>query len=106
MQNSLKLVKKIFTLLFILIPASSFSQNAGDIIEENTVVADTSTQTDLLDLAKSLFKIKPKTLEEEKNKKVYFSIIPTSAEIPGGGNALITTTTAGFYLGDRDKTYL
>ena len=39
-------------------------------------------------------------------KRVYYSFIPLSMSVPGGGNALITSTTAGFYLGDRHTTYL
>lgn len=67
---------------------------------------DTSKQTDLIDIAKKILKIKPKAIQEEKDKEIYFSFLPISAEVPGGGNALITATTAGFYLGNRDSTYL
>lgn len=98
--------KSLLLFLFTLFPFITYSQNASNAISENNIVRDTSQQKDLIDIGKSILKIKPKTLEEEKNKKVYFSILPTSAEIPGGGNALITSTTAGFYLGDRDNTFL
>jgi len=100
------LEKSLLLFLFTLFPFITYSQNASNAISENNIVRDTSQQKDLIDIGKSILKIKPKTLEEEKNKKVYFSILPTSAEIPGGGNALITSTTAGFYLGDRDNTFL
>src|SRR5690606_41326624 len=50
--------------------------------------------------------IKPEEIKRERNRKVYFSILPLSTEIPGGGRALITSTTAGFYLGDRKTAYL
>lgn len=98
--------KKLILILLILFPFVTYSQNAGDAISENNIVRDTSRQTDLIDIAKRALKIKPKTVEEERNKKVYFSFLPLSTEVPGGGNAFITTTTAGFYLGDRDSTYL
>jgi hypothetical protein len=93
-------------LILTLFPLFSYCQNAGDAIAENNVKSDTSKQKDLLDIGKSILKIKPKPLEEEKNKKTYFSILPISGSLPGGGNVLITATTAGFYLGDRDSTYL
>lgn len=98
--------KRIVWFLLFICPLMVYSQNAGDVISENNVVRDTSRQTDLIDIAKQVLNIKSQTIEEEKNKKVYFSVLPLSTEVPGGGTALITATTAGFYLGDRDSTYL
>jgi len=100
------LEKILLLVLFILLPFITYSQNASNAISENNIVRDTSRQTDLIDIAKRILKITPKTVEEERNKKIYFSILPISTEIPGGGSALITATTAGFYLGNRDSTYL
>ena len=105
-QKRQLLEKGLLLFVFIIFPFITYSQNAGNALSENNIVRDTSKQTDLIDIAKRILKIQPKTIEEERNKKVYFSILPISTEIPGGGNALITATTAGFYLGDRDSTYL
>src|SRR5690606_14085410 len=100
-----RLFRAIYSCLFFaLFPLFTYSQNASNAIAENNIASDTSKQRDLLDIGKSILKIKPKTIEEEKNKKAYFSILPTSGALPGGGNILITSTTAGFYLGNRDST--
>lgn len=98
--------KFVLFVVFILFPYITYSQNAGNAIAENHVVPDTSRQTDLIDIAKRILKITPKSIEEERNRKIYFSFLPLSTEVPGGGSALITATTAGFYLGNRDSTYL
>ena len=45
-------------------------------------------------------------MKSESGKNLYFSFLPLSSTVPGGGKALITSTTAGFYLGPRDSTYL
>lgn len=67
---------------------------------------DTTGKKDLIDVGKSLFHVdaKPDTLH--KNKALYFSILPLTSAVPGGGTAIFTATTAGFYLGERNTTYL
>jgi outer membrane protein assembly factor BamA len=40
------------------------------------------------------------------NKKFYISLLPSSAGIPGGGTAFITSTNISYYLGDRKTTTL
>ncbi len=40
-----------------------------------------------------------------KGKRVYFSLLPLSTSVPGW-KVLVTSTQAGFYLGDRKNTYL
>jgi hypothetical protein len=83
------------------------AQNASDIIPVNKHVQDTSKQTDLIDIAKGFFKIRPNKIREQREKKVYFSILPIGANVPGGtGRALITSTTAGTYLGSPKTTNL
>lgn len=94
-------------ILFFLLPASLPAQNAPNTIPQNNAVKDTSRQTDLIDIAKDLFHIKPQKIREERDKKIYFSILPVSSSAPGGsGRALITSTTAGIYLGSRRTTNL
>ena len=98
---------KISVIIICLLPLGLFAQNTGNMIPQPTVVGDTAKQTDLIDIAKDLFKISPKKIRTEKGKRIYFSIIPVSTSVPGGsGRALITSTTAGMYLGPRKTTYL
>ncbi len=74
-------------------------------IDPNRLI-DTAGKKDITDVARSIFHISSKPVEAKKNKTIYFSILPLSYAVPGGGQALFTSTTAGFYLGDRSTTYL
>lgn len=94
-------------ILLFLLPLSLLAQNGPNTIPQNNAIKDTSGQTDLIDIAKDLFNIKPQKIREEREKKVYFSILPVSGTVPGGsGRALITSTTAGVYLGPSRTTNL
>ena len=93
----------LFLLLFI-INSSLRAQNASNAISANNQVRDTAIKRDLIDIAKSLFKIKPKPRIDTGEKRIYFSALPIGANVPGGGRALITSTSAGFYLGNRKTT--
>lgn len=85
----------------------SFGQNAGDAIIQHKKSLDTARQTDLIDIGKALFRIRPGKIREEQDKKVYFSILPIGGTAPGGtGNALITSTSATMYLGPKKTTNL
>ena len=66
---------------------------------------DTTGQKDLIDIARSVFKFKHRKYHKEQ-KEIYFSILPLSTNVPGGSKALVTSTTAGFYLGPRRTTYI
>lgn len=97
----------VIFLLISLLPLSSLAQKktwkqqtAMEIIE------DTTRRVDVIDVVKSQFKFNPKTMKRSEGKKVYFSLLPVSSAIPGGGTALITSTSAGFYLGSRRNTFL
>ena len=85
-----------------MIPGILFAQKA---IDPNKLV-DTANKKDLVDIGRSIFHITPKPVEEKTGKSFYFSALPLSYSVPGGGRALFTTTTAGFYMGDRATTYL
>ncbi|MBC8033479.1 MAG: BamA/TamA family outer membrane protein [Chitinophagaceae bacterium] len=88
-----------------LFPLALMGQKAPNTLPQNNEVKDTARQTDLIDVAKGLFKIKSKPVREEKEKRIYFSFLPISSNPPGGsGNALVTSTTAGIYLGSRRTT--
>jgi len=71
----------------------------------NQVFIDTSGQKDLIDIGRSLFRFKPRKNYRER-KEIYFSFLPISSSVPGGSKALVTSTTAGFYLGPRKTTYI
>jgi len=91
-------------LLFFITTLSLRAQNASNAISANNQVRDTAIKRDLIDIAKSLFKIKPKPRIDTGEKRIYFSALPIGANVPGGGRALITSTSAGFYLGNRKTT--
>lgn len=95
---------KYIVIILFLIPASVMAQST---IPQKGAVVDTSGQLDLIDIGKSLFHIKPSQIKEQNDKRLYFSILPVSSSVPGGsGHALITSTTAGMYLGPRKTTNL
>lgn len=98
---------KSFLVCLCLLPAFSFAQDASNMIPQQSAGKDTSRQTDLIDIAKDLFHINPKKPRIQREKKIYFSILPIPGAVPGGaGRALITSTTAGTYLGPQSTTNL
>jgi hypothetical protein len=48
---------KSILLLLLLITVRVYAQNAGDVVPSNKQIGDTSRQTDLIDIGKSLFHI-------------------------------------------------
>ncbi len=94
-------------LLFGVSPVIILAQGSTIAQETRIIVADTAHQRDLIDIAKKLLKIKPEKQRNTDDKKVYFSFLPLSGSDPGStGKGIITSTTAGFYLGPRQNTYL
>lgn len=104
----MKVQKSIVNLFFLLCCSPAvLAQDASDMIPKQGALKDTSRQTDLIDIAKGLFNINPKNPRVQKEKKIYFSFLPIPGAVPGGaGRALITSTTAGTYLGPRNTTNL
>lgn len=104
------MIKRTTFTLLCLLPCALFAQNASDVIapaNKKIVPADTARQTDLIDIAKDLFHFKTPRKDQQNGKRVFFSILPIGASVPGGsGRALITSTTAGMYLGPRKTTNL
>lgn len=94
--------KSLLFIFLCLIPAMVFAQKAIDPSKQ----IDTASKKDLVDVARTVFHITRKPVEEKTGKSFYFSILPLSYSVPGGGRALFTSTTAGFYLGDRNTTYI
>lgn len=93
--------KLLLTILCCLLPFMLLAQTVTDTANMDV---DTTGQRDLIDIGRKLFKIKPRRRPGKKD--IYFSILPLSTSVPGGSKAIVTSTTAGFYLGDRDNTYL
>lgn len=94
--------KFFLTIFYCFIPFFLWAQTPSDTANRTI---DTTGRKDLLDIATTFFKFKPRSNYTER-KQVYFSILPVSSSIPGGSKALVTSTTAGFYLGDRKTTYI
>jgi hypothetical protein len=103
------MVKGIVFFCACLISFRLCAQNpSGAILPADSAMKykDTSGQRDIigviLDATHWHFKKPPKV----DGKRVYYSLLPLGTSVPGGGTALITATTAGFYLGPRETTYL
>ncbi len=93
----------LFILVFLNLPLIIKAQQVNN--SERDYI-DTANSKDLIDCVNSFFHISPQKIIRRKGKKIYFSLLPTSASVPGGGKALITSTRAGFYLGNRRNTFL
>ena len=101
------MLKVICSLLICLLPAILFAQSASTIIPQDVTQKDTAHQRDLIDIAKKVFRIRVNKVRQQEDKKVYFSVLPFSSGAPGGsGQAVVTSTTAGIYLGPRRTTNL
>src|ERR1700761_6880725 len=98
------MIKILIALLICLLPCLVFAQTPTDTLNRPDV--DTTGRRDLLDVANRLFHFQPRKYHNEAKKQLYFSVLPLSTSVPGGSKALVTSTTAGFYLGDRKTTYL
>ena len=95
--------------LFVSLPFHVSAQNKKPKKPEKVAsdfVADTTEKVDIIDVVQSQFQFAHKNLKRSSGKKIYFSLLPVSSVIPGGGKALITSTSAGFYLGNRRNTFL
>ena len=95
-----------FALFFLGTLSPIWAQRPGYELEPSTSKADTTRQKDLIDLAICMLNISPPKGPDSTGKSLYFSFLPFSATVPGGGQALITSTTAGFYTGNRTTTHM
>jgi hypothetical protein len=95
------MAKFLTVLLFCLLPCLLMAQAP---VDTTNVVVDTTGQKDLIDIIRPIFTFKPR--KSKQKKEIYFSFLPISTAVPGASKALVTSTTAGFYLGDRNDTYL
>lgn len=94
----------VIIFLLSMAPRLAWSQKKQQTTME--VIADTTRKVDIIDVVKSNFQFNPKKIQRRPGKNFYFSLLPTSSSLPGGGRALITSTSAGFYLGNRRNTFL
>src|ERR1700760_3734969 len=102
------MLKGFICILSVICPFYLWAQTPKDMLvaPASSLVKDTTGQRDLIGIFLDVTKIEIKHPRAETGRRVYFSILPLSTSVPGGGNALITSTTAGFYLGNRQETYL
>ncbi len=101
------MLKHWLLVLTCISPFCLLAQNpSGMIIPKKSHALDTAGQKDLLGLLKQLTHINIKKPPRVNGRKVYYSLLPIGTSVPGGGTALVTTTQAGFYLGDRSRTYI
>jgi len=94
--------KFILLALICLSPCFLYAQIP---VDTTNIYVDTTGKRDLIDVGRSLFKFKNRKYPKEQ-REIYFSILPISTIVPSGSSALVTSTTAGFYLGERKTTYL
>lgn len=100
--------KGLISVFGLFIPFCLWAQTPKDILVTpvDSLDRDTTGQRDLIEIFLRVTKIKIHHPRQEQGRRVYWTVLPLSTSVPGGGNALITSTNAGFYLGDRKETYL
>ncbi|HEU4555119.1 MAG TPA: hypothetical protein VFS25_19875 [Chitinophaga sp.] len=101
-------MRKQWLIICLLLPCMVWAQGKKlDSLQKQHYYPDEDTvpRLDMIDLFSDLFHIKSRNVPKRRGK-VYYSLIPVPSTIPGGGNALITTTNAAFYLGPRRTTRL
>jgi hypothetical protein len=99
------MLKALLAAVLCLICLASFAQNDSSSVKYRPI--DTIEKRDLIDIARSIVKIKSRKITgDDEKKKIYFSILPISTNNATDRRMLITSTTAGFYLGSRHTTYL
>ena len=87
----------LLVVMILFFPHTLLAQNA-------VLVRDTAGQKDLVDLFKSTFHLQTKKNLSSSKRKVYYSFLPIGTSVPGGGQALVTSTTAAFYVGNNYRT--
>ncbi len=79
---------------------------ASSLAQVGTQTPNPPVKRDLLGVVKDAFHVNTMRAQQSTGKKVHYSFLPVSSDVPGGGIALITSTTAGFYLGQNKSTSL
>lgn len=94
-------------LFLFLCSLGTRAQNpAGTLVPPDKMVDDTTGQRDIIGIVLAITHIHIRKTPKVQGKRVYYSIIPLGSSIPGGGEALITSTNAAFLLGDPKNTFL
>ncbi|WP_214069936.1 BamA/TamA family outer membrane protein [Mucilaginibacter sp. dw_454] len=96
--------KALLTVALCLLPFLLMAQNDNSSAKYRPI--DTVEKKDLIDLVRSFVNIQPRKISPQEKKKLYFSILPVSESGINDHRMLITSTTAGYYLGDPSDTYL
>lgn len=99
------MIKKLPVFFFCLLPGFLAAQNLEYKRDTLTNKSDTVQKVDLIDVFRSISDIQPRP-DTTRKKRLYFSFLPVSSSMVGPGRALITSTTAGFYLGEKATTSL
>ncbi|MFD1255169.1 BamA/TamA family outer membrane protein [Mucilaginibacter terrae] len=105
------MIKKLIVslMLSVIVPGILLAQDSTMVSTFKQMHNDTAGQNDLIDVFKSIFKPKAKLQAplEQVEGRVYLSFLPTASTLPdGGGKMFLTSTTAGFYLGNKETTNL
>ncbi|HZE85958.1 MAG TPA: hypothetical protein VE035_16680, partial [Puia sp.] len=107
---AMKIMAGPLVLFFFVSPGKGWAQTPKDMLiapaSSAVRVQDTAGQRDLIGIFLDVTKIHIKHPTTIDGRRVYYSLLPLSTSVPGGGTALITSTTAGFYLGNRKETYI
>ncbi|MCC8425661.1 BamA/TamA family outer membrane protein [Mucilaginibacter sp. UR6-11] len=98
------MLKILFLIIGAVTPCLLFAQNDSSSAKFRPI--DTVEKKDLIDIARSIVKVRSRPTNTDEKKKIYFSIFPVSSTAATDRKMLITSTTAGFYLGSRKSTYL
>ena len=101
------MVKNCCIVFFCCCSCCLLAQNpTGLITPPKNHFKDTSGQKDLIGVIKAFAHINIKKPPRVNGRKVYYSLLPIGSYVPGGGTALVTSTQAAFFLGDRRDTYI
>ncbi|HMH20511.1 MAG TPA: BamA/TamA family outer membrane protein [Puia sp.] len=109
-RAAIKITTGLLILCFFLSSGKGWAQTPKDMLIAPASSAvrntDTAGQHDLIGIFLHVTRIHIKHPLAVDGRRVYYSLLPLSTSVPGGGTALITSTTAGFYLGNRKETYI
>jgi hypothetical protein len=102
------MLSRLFALFCCSVPYCLWAQTPKDMLIAPAAAAakDTLGQRDLIGIFLGVTHIHIRHPLAVDGRRVYYSLLPLSTSVPGGGTALITSTTAGFYLGNRKETYI
>ena len=102
----LKKVPKNLTLLYLCFFAFSIQAQVLEDSIINDSKKDPTKKRDLFDVVESLFNFEIPEAPDTTQRKLNFSVLPLSINVPSGGKALVTTFSTTFYMGDRKSTSL